>query len=272
MYVFTIANLVKRLIKSNVYVCFAAFFIYGFLFAVLPSCQEQDRALLLPESAARAHFSTASVEVCVYHRQWLQRMLALGSSSVAGSGASAPEKRFINLIAQTLDAQDLLNLGSGGQRASQVLGARAAQALEYQADLVVVMAFTDYAYSDAAAMIEDWRQILKPMAEGGAQIYFGDLQIDPAWICSDQPTANGECYDLSTAEMLNEKNRLAAEVLAPIAGLNIVPVYDVNAAHPEWILPDGHFNDAGHAYLARVFLQAIQSPFLWTDCSGDAGI
>lgn len=261
----------KIQIKSIFYICFRfSAPVLLFVFAML-SCKGPDKPLMPSSFERPAPYSIRESEVCVFQRQEVQRMLALGSSSVAGSGASDPAHRFINIIAEKLGVQDLLNLGSGGQRASQVLGALADQARDYHADILVVMAFSDYAYSDGATMIENWRQILQPMAADGTQIYFGDLRIDPAWVCSEVPTPNGECYDLSTAEMLNEKNRLAEQVLAPIEGVHIVGVDDVNAAHPEWILPDGHFNDAGHAHLAQVFLQVIEADFLTTNCPEDGG-
>lgn len=211
-------------------------------------------------------------EPCVYQRKPVETLLALGSSSVAGAGASDPAHCFVNLVARDLDTQNLLNLGAGGQRAVDVIGAIAGQARAALAQVVVVMAFSDYAYSDGETMIEAWRQILQPIAEDGAQIYFGDLQIDPLWICGPIATSTGECYDLATANMIGAKNALARQVLAPIPNVHLVQVFDENAAHPEWILPDGHFNDAGHAHLAKVFLQDIAPDFLGESCADvDAG-
>jgi cellulose synthase/poly-beta-1,6-N-acetylglucosamine synthase-like glycosyltransferase len=44
-------------------------------------------------------------------------------------------------------------------------------------------------------------------------------------------------------------------------GVIIVTIMDQNAPHPEWIAPDGHPNDLGHAYLAETFFAAI-APWL----------
>ena len=262
----------KRTIILYGYTLFVRAFFALVALLFLPVCKPAQRPLQSPSAPqdAAVGLSPVEIEVCMQEYMSISRMLALGSSSVAGSGASDVAHRFVNIIAASLEAQDLLNLGSGGQRATQVLGERAAQARDYKPDLLVVMPFSDYAYSDGPTMIEAWRQILQPIASDGAQIFFGDLRIDPDWICGGPPTPNGECYDQSTADMLNEKNRLAAQVLAPIQGLHIVGVDDVNAAHPEWILPDGHFNDAGHAHLAQVFLRAIEQALPALRCPFDA--
>ncbi|MBN2360215.1 MAG: SGNH/GDSL hydrolase family protein, partial [Deltaproteobacteria bacterium] len=83
------------------------------------------------------------------------------------------------------------------------------------------------------------------------------------------PTPTGACYDRADYDMLSAKNAIAAETLAPISGLTIVPVYDQNSAHPEWITADGHPNDLGHAFLAQTFL-ALMLPLL-ERCAGAAG-
>lgn len=208
---------------------------------------------------------------CVAEQIAVGTMVALGSSSVAGSGASDEAHRFVNLIASTIQATALLNLGSGGQTGSAVVGAIAQQARAAHPDVVVVMSMTDYASSDGQTMADAWRTVLTPIAGDGARVFFGDLRIDPAWVCSDRPTPNGECYSQSDFEMISAKNAIVAATLGPIGNLTIVPVFDQNAAHPEWNAADGHPNDLGHAFLAQTFLAVIRPALEQHQCGLDGG-
>ncbi|MFH1807820.1 MAG: SGNH/GDSL hydrolase family protein [Pseudomonadota bacterium] len=225
-----------------------------------------------PGDAGPARRDAASAEdACTHSSREVQVLVALGSSTVAGAGASDEAHRFVNIVANTLDAPTLLNLGAGGQRAVQVVGALAEQARAAQPDVVVILAFTDYASSDGTIMAEAWRQVVQPLADDGARVYFGDVRIDPAWICGPVPTSTGECYDVAEADMIAAKNEIVEQVLAPIPNLVLVPVFDDTAAHPEWSTADGHPNDLGHANLARTFLDVMQPDLLRRVCVEDGG-
>lgn len=188
----------------------------------------------------------------------VETMVALGSSSVAGAGASDEAHRFVNLIAVRVGAESLVNLGRGGQRGTDVVGAIAEEARAAGPELVVVLSFTDYATSPAASMAEAWRQVLEPLAQDGARVFFGDVRISPLWVCGALPTPGGRCYSRELYESMRAKNRAVALALAAIEGVTLVPIYDDNAAHPEWIAPDGHPNDLGHASLADAFVAFIE--------------
>ncbi len=211
------------------------------------------------------------VDACFYEENTVQTLVTLGSSSVAGAGASDVEHRFVNLIATAIDVETLVNLGRSGQRAVNVVGALAEQARAAQPDLVVVLAFTDYASSDGPTMAEAWRQVLTPRCAEGARVYFGDLQIDPDWICGGSPTPTGLCYEQSEADMIAAKNAAVAAALGELTNLTLVTVLDDNAAHPDWVTADGHPNDLGHANLAAVFLQHIEQDLQQRVCSEDSG-
>jgi len=229
---------------------------------------ERDAASAERSDAAIADNLTE--DACVVERIAVGTMVALGSSSVAGSGASDEAHRFVNLIASGIQATTLLNLGSGGQTGTAVVGAIAQQARAAHPDVVVVMSMTDYASSDGQTMADAWRTVLTPIAGDGARVFFGDLRIDMAWVCSDRPTPNGECYGQADNEMISAKNAIVATTLGSLGNLTVVPVFDQNAAHPEWNAPDGHPNDQGHAYLAQTFLNVVR-PALERCAGSDAG-
>jgi hypothetical protein len=213
----------------------------------------------------------AREDACVAVRIPVDVMVALGSSSVAGSGASDEAHRFVNLIASGIQAAALVNLGSGGQTGAAVVGAVAQQARDAHPDVVVVMSMTDYASSDGQTMADAWHTVLAPIAGDGARIFFGDLRIDPAWVCAERPTPTGECYSQSDYDMLHAKNAIVAATLGTLSGLTIVPVFDQNAAHPEWNAADGHPNDLGHAFLAQTFLDVMQPALRQWVCGGEGG-
>ncbi|MBN2359427.1 MAG: hypothetical protein JXR83_08225, partial [Deltaproteobacteria bacterium] len=87
-------------------------------------------------------------DACVATLPPIETLVALGSSSVAGVGASDEAHRFVNLIAAGVRAAALVNLGGPGQSGVTVVGAIAEQARAADPDLVVVLALTDYATSD----------------------------------------------------------------------------------------------------------------------------
>jgi len=241
---------------------------------VLVACQpvaDGDSGVMAQDASAGdgSVADHSAVDSCAMERAVIGTMVALGSSSVAGSGASDEAHRFVNLVATSVRADALLNLGRGGQRGADVVGALAEEALAAQPDLVVVLPFTDYASSDGETMAEAWRQVLDPLASGGARIYFGDVRISPLWVCGGLPTTTGRCYPRELYEEMRARNRAAAAALEPIAGLTLVPIYDDNAAHPEWVAPDGHPNDLGHANLAAAFLAYIEPELERRICEGE---
>ena len=197
-------------------------------------------------------------DACVMSQVELGTLVALGSSSAAGAGASDEAHRFVNLIAARVGAQTLTNLSRGGQRGADVIGAIADQARASDPDLVVVLSFTDYASSAGESMAEAWSQVLAPLSADGARIFFGDVRISPLWVCDALPTPTGRCYSRAQYDLIRAKNRAVAAALGSIPGVSLVPIYDDNAAHPEWVALDGHPNDLGHANLAQAFLAYIE--------------
>lgn len=191
--------------------------------------------------------------------RFVQRYLALGSSSTAGSGASTPEHAYVELLAQhfreTNSALVLDNLGSGGATIDNFLGAREHIA-RFAPDLVTLLPFTDVVRTAPDRYRQGYAELLDLLGAAGATVFFGDPRLDPDLVCGTG-SGPGGCYGAEDRDLLAAKNEIVAELAATRSFVVVVPVFDQNVAHPEWNAPDGHPNDLGHAYLAETFRAAI---------------
>jgi hypothetical protein len=188
---------------------------------------------------------------------------ALGSSSTAGAGASRPERGYVPLLHARLGAHPrgaggvlLVNRGQGGARIDQLLAALPALETE-RPEVVTILPLSDFVSTDPARFRSGYDELFRRLGAVGATVYFGDLRIDPTYLCQGGRSGPGGCYGEQDRALLASKNAVIAE-LAPLhPHVVVVPVFDQNAAHPEWNAADGHPNDLGHQYLADTFWAAI---------------
>lgn len=186
--------------------------------------------------------------------------LALGSSSTVGAGASLPDETgYVPLLLGELRAfaphLALVNRGQGGVRIGTYLSALD-DIVAIKADVVTVLPLTDYVRTSVADFAAGYTTLLDALIGSGAEVWMGDLRIDPGLVCG-VGSGPGGCYSEADLQMLWEKNELLAEMASTRPALHIVGVYDQNVAHPEYVASDGHPNDDGHRFLANVFWEAI---------------
>lgn len=198
---------------------------------------------------------------------WLT-YLALGSSSTAGAGASDPTTRaYVPRIHEALrgdaPALTLVNRGRGGARVGDYL-AVLPELVDLRAELVTILPLTDYVRSPGDAFSAGYAELIDALMNAGAVVFFGDLRIDPALRCGVGEGPGG-CYGDEDDALLRDKNERLAALAANRPQLHIVPIFDQNVAHPEYVAADGHPNDLGHAYLAETFLAVIRE---WAQAAG----
>lgn len=186
--------------------------------------------------------------------------LALGSSSTVGAGASEPDHTgYVPLLLANLQSfapgLRLVNRGQGGARISSYLSVLD-ELVALQPDVVTVLPFTDYVRTSTDDFEAGYTQLIDALANAGAQIWMGDLRIDPELLCG-VGSGPGGCYGEADFRMLQEKNERLAAMAATRPALHVVGILDQNVAHPEFVAADGHPNDAGHQYLADSFWEHI---------------
>ena len=195
--------------------------------------------------------------------------MALGSSSTRGAGASQPAVTgYVAVLVRALRDKradlELHNLGRSGARLLDYV-ADWANVEAAQPSILTVLPFTDYAQSsvtrfesDCRAFVEAAEHLAQTRRAQGVpyQVFFGDLRIDPTYVAG--ASSGGKRYRTEDFEMIQAKNAAVARATAAAQAVELVPVVDQNAAHPEWIGPDGHPNDLGHAYLAGRFRPPIE--------------
>lgn len=191
----------------------------------------------------------------------LRNYLAFGSSSTVGTGASMPDRAYVERIFAALAARFpalvRTNFAVGGGRVGQ-FEARIPEMVRLAPEIVTVLPFTDYVQTATATFRAGYARIFDALAPTGATIFFGDNRIDPALVCTDP--GQGGCYPAATAATLAAKSAILSELAATRPYVIIVPIFDQNGAHPEWYA-NGHPNDLGHQYLADRFLEVI-NPWL----------
>ena len=189
---------------------------------------------------------------------------ALGSSSTAGSGASRPELAYVPLLHARLGAHPrgaggvvLVNRGQGGARIDQLLAALPALEAE-RPEVVTILPLSDFVSTDPARFRSGYDELFRRLGAIGAAVYFGDLRIDPTYLCQGGRSGPGGCYGEQDRALLASKNAVVADLAPLYPHVVVVPVFDQNAAHPEWNAADGHPNDLGHQYLADTLWAAIE--------------
>lgn len=191
----------------------------------------------------------------------LHNYLAFGSSSTVGTGASMPDRAYVERIYAALLARFPAlvrsNYALGGGRVSQ-FEARIPDMVQLAPEIVTVLPFTDYVQTSTEAFRAGYTRIFDALGPTGATVFFGDNRIDPALVCTTP--GQGGCYPAATAATLAAKSQILSELAATRPYVIVVPIFDQNGAHPEWYA-NGHPNDLGHQYLAERFLEVI-TPWL----------
>ena len=196
-------------------------------------------------------------------------LVALGSSSTRGAGASEPGVTgYVAVLMRGLNEE-------WPSLSAQNMGRPGARLLDYVADwatieaadpsIITALPFTDFANSpltrfeaDCRAFFEAAQRLAQAREAAGVpyRVFFGDLRIDPMFVAG--ASSGGKRYRTEDFEMIQAKNAAVARCAVDAPVIELVTVVDQNAAHPEWIGDDGHPNDLGHAYLAGRFRAPIQ--------------
>jgi len=222
-----------------------------------------DAAVLVANDAAPAFDDAATfADAAELPMHTVSGYGALGSSSTAGSGASRPELAYVPLLHARLQAHragaggvTLTNRGEGGAKIDRLL-ARLPELERARPEVVTILPLGDYTQTTPDRFRTGYEELLSRLDAVGSTIFFGDLRIDPALLCG-VGSGPGGCYGTADRDTLAAKNAIVAELARAHPGVIVVPVFDQNAAHPEWNAPDGHPNDLGHGYLADTFFAAI---------------
>jgi len=229
------------------------FCLFAVAFALLAATQAVAEPSC-PEAALR-RIDLQATRVAMFHERPIT-IVALGSSSTAGTGATAPGKTYPEQLAATLRAAwphalvTVLNEGVGGQMIDTVLGRIDSDVLAMEPTLVIWQAGTNEAMRGmdpalfAAALDEGVRRIL----ESGADVVLMDNQIAPR--IPDDRTAE---YD---------------GIIARVAERRHIGLFSRTGLMREWLSAgpsaaamigtDGlHHTDLGYACVAAALGQAI---------------
>lgn len=198
----------------------------------------------------------------------VERLITLGSSSTAGSGASSVTTRYVNLLAAALGAQ-LHNLGTGGQTVEQVMGNQLPATLaildggvasDGGVDVVTFLPFTDVQQKTAQQLVDGYRPVLTSLAATRAWVVMGVPTVDAQYGCGSVGPLrgpNGECYPLSLIQEYAAKQQAMTQLVEQFGNASVALVPQLQAQRPETLAADGHPNDEGHAFLAACFVHAI---------------
>ena len=196
-------------------------------------------------------------------------LITLGSSSTAGTGASSTDTRYTNLLAQRLNAR-LINLGTGGQTVEAVQQTYLPQALAAldagvpptgQVDIVTFLPLTDFSSKTSAQLSAGYDAVLTQLDGTQAWVVFGLSFVDPQYQCGAAGPLrgpNGECFGADVVADYAQKDAALRAMMGYHPRVSPVDVPSVEVQHPDYQQPDGHPNDTGHDFIARVFLHAIQ--------------
>jgi acyl-CoA thioesterase-1 len=213
-----------------------------------PGCSVPDRLLSLPgrlgHVIARAR-SGAAVTV-----------LAIGSSSTAGVGASAPDRTYPARLAVELSRRmpsarfTVLNRGVGGEVAAATAARLRREAAARPTDLVVWQVGTNDAVRGVAtdSLARTVEEGISFLAQRGADVVLMDPQFYPG-------IADDAAYQ-RVVERVGALGRAAGvPVLARFAAMRH---WARGAAAPSMLAPDAfHMNDLGYACVAAMLAEGI---------------
>jgi lysophospholipase L1-like esterase len=181
-------------------------------------------------------------------------IVAFGSSSTDGYGASSPEFKYPNRLAAQLRRQypsadiTVVNRGKGGEDAPEMMKRLQAEVIDMHPDMVIWQVGTNAVLrnldpGETATMVEEG---VKRIQEAGADLVLVDPQYSPA------VTAKGE----SAGKMVKLLGRVAA-----LRHVGVFPRFEVMRDWHEkqaipidsFVISDGlHMNDWGYACFAQL--------------------
>lgn len=206
-------------------------------------------------TTALAHIALPATRVALFHGRPVT-IVALGSSSTEGAGATAPDRTYPARLAELLRAAwpdvpvTVLNKGIGGQLVGSVLSRIDTDVLVEQPTLVIWQVGTNEALGgmDQAQFAAQLDEGVRRIQASGADLVLMDSQIAPR-IEADRLVA----YDA---------------IIANEVRIAHVPLFSRTALMREWqtaeppvvgmVGPDGlHHTDRGYACVAASLAQAI---------------
>lgn len=184
-------------------------------------------------------------------------IVAIGSSSTAGAGASSPAFSYPSRLGRELglrfprSAVTVVNLGANGEEANDML-ARMDSALERHPDLVIWQLGTNAVLRDVsvATTAEQMRAGIARIRASGADVLIVDPQFAPS--VNAKPTVH---------LMVDEIDAVARRTHVPVFRRYVAMRHwheDQAIAFDRFISADGlHMNDWGYACLARLLADNI---------------
>ncbi|MGY8636095.1 SGNH/GDSL hydrolase family protein [Bradyrhizobium sp. 14AA] len=182
-------------------------------------------------------------------------IVAFGSSSTAGFGASSPEFNYPNRLAAQLRRQyptadiTVVNAGVGGEDAPEMMKRLQKEVIDVHPDLVIWQVGTNAVLrnldpGDTAKLVEDG--ITRIQAAGGADIVLVDPQYSPA--VNQRAESAGKMVKLlgKVAELRHVGIFPRFEVMRDWHETQAIPV-------ESFVIADGlHMNDWGYACFAQL--------------------
>ena len=182
-------------------------------------------------------------------------IVAFGSSSTAGYGASSPEFNYPNRLAAQLRRKyptadiTVINAGVGGEDAPEMMKRLQKEVIDVHPDLVIWQVGTNAVLrnldpGDTAKLVEDG--ISNIQAAGGADIVLVDPQYSPA--VNQRPESAGKMVKLlgKVAELRHVGIFPRFEVMRDWHEKQAIPV-------ESFVIADGlHMNDWGYACFAQL--------------------
>lgn len=187
-------------------------------------------------------------------------IVAFGSSSTAGFGASSPEFNYPNRLAAQLRRHyptadiTVINAGVGGEDAPEMMKRLQTQVIDVHPDLVIWQVGTNAVLrnldpADTAKLVEDG--ISRIQAAGGADIVLVDPQYSPA--VNQRAESAGKMVKLlgKVAELRHVGIFPRFEVMRDWHEKQAIPV-------ESFVIADGlHMNDWGYACFAQLLADDI---------------
>jgi len=191
--------------------------------------------------------------------------VALGDSSVAGVGASAPERSYVSRLYERLRSAypgaRLANLGVSGAKAADVLDAQLRQALALSPDLVTLsIGPNDITGGRTVEQYEqDLETILRALARETRAVVVLNLIPDLAVT----PRFRGKVAAARLRERVTAFNQ-ALSRQGRRYGAEVVDLYEPSRREiperPEFVASDGyHPSDQGYARWAELMWQGIEA-------------
>ena len=225
------------------------------IFGIFPVSANAQQACTAPAEARNIEHAPARLRQRVTQGLPI-KIVAIGSSSTYGSGASSPAASYPSRLEAELKAKlpglpiTVLNKGVGGEEAYQMLARFAADVLDEAPDLVLWQVGSNSVLRDhptPATLIHEGIEILK---RNGADVILVDPQYAPKIIA--KPEAQ-HAVDVITATARDEEVGLfhRFEVMRYWRDTEKLPF-------EQFITPDGlHMNDWGYACVAKLIAEAI---------------